>query len=168
MKKVIFTNKFFLLSTLIIVGVWAGCTALIDFVIVRTVFTEIRDFFEAGRLGLSLFNQFNYLEFFLSLLILGFQIPFISQFKKNDYLNLLLVILLVSITFFYFFYLTPKLTQISYLWESHELSQTATQRDFQQEHQFFHTLYRFIDSLKLFLLIILELLLFRKLLRSHQ
>ena len=47
---------------LILVSIWWGWTAIIDFAVVPTVFAIVNDFFNAGELGIALFSKLNLLE----------------------------------------------------------------------------------------------------------
>lgn len=138
------TKKF----TLILLSLWWGWTALIDFAVVPTVFRTIHDFFNAGELGIALFSKLNILELILAPLL-------IFLFWGKSKWRLGLVITLSLIVIFYASYLTPKITQLTELWKKAEaLNQLGISdiRDIQQEHQFFHKLYVALDTVKLLVL----------------
>jgi len=139
---------------LIIVSIWWGWTALIDFAVVPTVFNVINDFFNAGELGIALFSKLNLLELLLSSLLI---VVSLIQFKniKRGRIQLALGISSWMIVMFYFSYLTPKIINLTDLWKEAEALNKigiAGINDIQQEHQFYHRMYVGLDSLKLLML----------------
>jgi hypothetical protein len=156
MTKIPLRYSFFL----VILSSWLAWTVLIDFVVVRTVFATIDNFFQAGDLGVALFSKLNNLELISSsalITILAFEI----RFNKKVFFLLILSILAWFITLYYFSYLTPKLILLTDLWKQSEQTGTvilSRNFDIQQEHQFFHQLYRTLDSIKLVLLFIMLIL----------
>lgn len=150
------TNKKISLYSFILflASVWWGWTVLIDFVVVKTIFSHIDIFFKAGNIGVALFSQLNELEILVSTFILAL-ISF--ELKKNKMIKVEFIIscLCWLITIIYFSYLTPKLVLLTELWEKAELmglSSIAGIPDIQQEHQFYHRVYIIFDTIKLVLL----------------
>ena len=153
------------LLSLIFLSMWIACTGLVDFVVVRTLFAEIEDFFEAGKVGLSLFRQLNNWEIFFSFSLLLINLPFFYQRKEN--IIFFLCLFLVLLIFFYVFFLTPELSRLSFLWQEVEEGRLSLPgRDIQQEHQFYHQLYIALDTLKLTVLFLLGFFMIKKILRE--
>ncbi len=137
-----------------VLSFWWGWTVLIDFVIVKTIFTTIHHFFQAGDLGTALFLKLNNLEIISSTFLLTI---LFFEFRHNRRLTLLLIISLAvwMIPMIYIGLLTPKLKYLNELWkESDSLGVIGLNGipDVQQEHQFFHRIYIALDSLKLIFL----------------
>ena len=144
------TKKFIL----ILVSIWCGCTAIIDFAVVPTVFKVIHDFFNAGELGMALFSKLNILEVLISSFLIVLSIYSFKQTGRGK-LQLVLVICVWAIAVTYFCYLTPKLVQLTELWKEADLKNLvniAGITDIQQEHQLYHRIYVGVDSVKLLLL----------------
>lgn len=139
---------------LILVSVWWGWTVLVDFFVVRTVFSVISNFWEAGELGITVFSKLNHLEVIVStflVALLGLQ----TKRKKEALPLLLLALVTWAITLFYFSYLIPKIVFLTDLWEKSDLMGTSSIAgipDIQQEHQFFHRIYIWTDTVKLLVL----------------
>jgi len=134
---------------------WLGCVVLTDFVIVRTLFSEIDDFFKAGFIGVQLFSKLNLLEIILASIIFLSEIFILTKEKKLIHL-LPLFLILYGITFFDYIYLTPKLSDLTHLWFKADLMGVVGLpgiADIQAEHQKFHELYITLDSVKIFLLL---------------
>ena len=91
------TNKI----VLVLVSLWWGWTALIDFAVVPTVFSVINDFFNAGELGISLFTKFNLLEVVLSSLLIAV-LSFHSKKTGKGIIQLALACSAWIIVMFYF------------------------------------------------------------------
>jgi hypothetical protein len=142
---------------LILVSMWWGWTVLVDFFIVRSVFSTVTDFFQAGELGILLFSKLNNLEIVVS----SFIVALLSfQYRKKKSILFFLGISLVPwiIVMFYFSYLTPKLTLLSEMWKQADFAGVSSFggiSDVQQEHQKYHQLYITLDSVKLFFLSLL-------------
>lgn len=142
---------------LILVSAWWAWTFLVDFFIIKTVFTHIDDFWKAGQLGMAVFTKLNNLELVTATVVTGL---LAIQLKKNKSVLPLFIISLVtwSISLVYFSYLTPKIIDLTDLWHKADLfGLTAVSGipDIQQEHQFYHNMYIGIDSMKLTLLTIM-------------
>lgn len=133
---------------LILLSLWWGWTALIDFAVVPTVFRTIHDFFNAGELGIALFSRLNIFELIVSTILMGL----FWRLAKWRFALLAVAWIIVLV---YFFYLTPKITHLTALWkEAESLKQVgiAGIQDIQQEHQLYHRIYVGLDSLKLLIL----------------
>lgn len=141
------------LSLFAISLVWASATALVDFVVVRTVFQEVGDFFTAGRTGLALFTKFNSLEFVLASVLFALSV-LLARREPGARGYVLVSVLCLAIAGLYLFSLTPKLAQLTATWEYAEQVGTVqiAGEDIQALHQTYHRLYIGLDSLKLALL----------------
>ncbi len=140
--------------TLILVSIWWGWTALIDFAVVPTVFNVVTDFFNAGELGIALFSKLNIFEVLVSSLLIVISI-FNLKKEGRGKIPLLLACGAWIIVMFYFSYLTPKIIKLTGLWKEAEVVNKigiAGINDIQQEHQFYHRMYVGLDSLKLLIL----------------
>jgi hypothetical protein len=139
---------------LVLLGLWLGWTLLIDFVVVPTAFRNLRDFFEAGRLGVLLFTKLNSLELSVASLIVSLTaLGTLTQPRRLAMLAL--AILSWSIILIYLVWLTPKLSELTVLWQQAELngvSGSGNIPDLQQEHQLYHRIYVGLDTVKLVLL----------------
>ena len=140
---------------LVLVSIWLGWTVLIDFAVVPAVFRVIKDFFNAGELGINLFSILNSFELIVSSFLFGL-IVFEFYNKRTSKLQLLLGALASLIIWIYVSYLTPKLIELTRLWQQADTTnQIGIQgiQDIQQEHQYFHRLYVTLDSVKLGLIL---------------
>jgi hypothetical protein len=139
---------------LILVSMWWGWTVLVDMFIIRTVFSIIDNFFQAGDLGIAVFSRLNNLEVIVSTSILAMLSYQITKNKKIWILFTLSIIAWLMVMF-YFSYLTPKLVELTELWKKAEAGGStgiAGIKDIQQSHQSYHKLYIGMDVLKLLLL----------------
>lgn len=121
--------SYFILSS------WFSMTCLLDFIVVPSLFRNISNFFEAGKLGIKLFSAFNYIEIIFSLIIL------VTLIKRGNLKKYILAFILLGFSLLYFFYLTPSITKWAALWEAH----TPTS-------SFHHQLYRNLEVFKLIIL----------------
>ncbi|MFP5490178.1 MAG: hypothetical protein ACLGG0_01660 [Bacteriovoracia bacterium] len=138
---------------LILSSVWLAWTVLVDFFVVPAVFQNVAQFFEAGKLGVVLFNRLNMLEFPLASALLVFIILSFKRFSSLKWLIPVSVVL-VGIAGIYLFSLTPKLTALTTAWEYADKMGTLGTggEDVQQLHQTYHNAYIALDTAKLVLL----------------
>jgi Domain of unknown function (DUF4149) len=142
--------------TISFASIWFGISFFINFFAVRLLFSEIDQFFLAGKIGMAIFSKFNSIELVLSSLILSL-ISFVIRKTKTQKWLLIISIVLWILTLFYHFYLTPKIIELTHLWYEADLMGLSSVRgipDIQQEHQFFHHLYITCDSFKLIFLLV--------------
>src|SRR5688500_14594085 len=94
---------------LILTSAWWAWTFLVDFFIIRSVFTVIDNFWSAGNLGMTVFTKLNNLEVITATIITGL---LALQLKKNKAVLPLFLMSLVTwmIAMTYFSYLTPKIS----------------------------------------------------------
>lgn len=145
---------------LILTSMWLGWTVLVDFFVVRTVFSVVSNFFEAGDLGIAVFSRLNHLEVVVSTTMLAI-LSIVVKRKKSLLPTLALSLLAWSLSMFYFSFLTPKLVMLTALWKKADTIGSlaiAGYPDIQQTHQFWHNLYIGLDSVKLLTLITLVVL----------
>lgn len=138
---------------LILSVAWLAWTVLVDFFVVPAVFQNVAQFFEAGKLGVVLFNRLNMLEFPLATALLIFVSLTFKRFSSLKWLIPVSVVLL-GIAGIYLFSLTPKLTALTSAWEYADKMGTlgAGGEDVQQLHQTYHNAYIALDTVKLVLL----------------
>lgn len=157
-QKFTMTSKRFVYSSfLVLVSLWWGWTVLVDMFIIRTVFSVIENFFQAGDLGVAVFSKLNNLELIVST---GIVTLLSYQVSKNKNALKLLVLSLGAwvISLVYFSFLTPRLTEMTNLWKKADalgVSGLNGIADIQQAHQFYHNLYIATDVIKLVLLTII-------------
>jgi hypothetical protein len=150
-------NHWFYSFIIVLLSFWLGWTILVDFFVVPSIFREIPEFFKAGKLGMILFSKLNNLELIVSSSILGLSI---MQSRKNPHSRPLIPFALLAwmIIMLYFTFLTPKIIILTEMWmkAGHDHAMFVSQgiTDIQQEHHFYHNLYRSIDAIKLVLLTI--------------
>lgn len=152
-------NRFVFSTFLLIVSMWWGWTVLVDFFVIRTVFANIDNFFQAGNLGITVFSKLNNLEVIVSSALVG---VLSFQMTKNKKVLPLLMMSIVAwiIAMTYFAYLTPKIAYLTDLWAQSDATGSVAAGsipDIQQEHQFYHRLYIGIDTFKLLLLSVMIL-----------
>lgn len=139
---------------LIIVSMWWGWTVLTDFFIVRIVFANVSNFFEAGNLGIEVFSKLNRLEVIAATLLFILLTRFsVKERKIRKFAFLSLITALI--VYFYSFYLIDRIRTLTALWQEADARGELAANgipDVQQSHQFFHRLYIWIDSVKLILL----------------
>ncbi len=136
---------------LVLCSLWLGWTVLIDFFVIRAVFSVVDNFFQAGDLGIALFSTLNNLEVIVATGILALVCWQYRQGRKV-LPHLLMALCLWIIAMVYFTFLTPKLVALTELWKRTDLmglTAVAGIPDVQQEHQFYHLLYRSLDTVKL-------------------
>lgn len=143
---------------LILVSAWLAGTALVDFLVVPTLFHNHSHFFEAGTIGILLFTKFNYIEIVVASVMVGM---LALRLKERNPLHLgffFIAVVLWLIIMSYFVYLIPKISHLTELWRKAESLGAISMngiRDVQQEHQFYHGIYVGMDTVKLIVLIFL-------------
>lgn len=141
----------------ILIGMWWGWTVLVDFYVIPSVFANIKGFFEAGNLGITVFSKLNKLELIVGTVLTFLIIRTIGLNKKI--LKFIIPALLATIiAYFYESYLTAKIQELTILWQMAEAKNTVGIQgipDIQQEHQYYHKLYVTLDSVKLLLLTVM-------------
>ncbi len=131
-----------------------------DMFIIRTVFSVIDNFFQAGDLGVAVFSKLNNLELLVSTALVGLLSYQVSKNKQAIKL-LILSLMTWTISLFYIAFLTPKLSEMTELWKKADAIGTASINgiaDIQQAHQLYHNLYIGTDVVKLILLTLILVL----------
>lgn len=139
-------------SLLILLSLWIGWTALVDFIVVPGVFRNIDNFFEAGDLGIYLFQRLNSLEIVIGSAVVTL-LCVIFRTNRRALPLLLGSLALMIIVLTYFTWLTPKIAELSELWKMSEAGKTIAVLDIQQEHQHYHRVYVIMDTVKLLALL---------------
>lgn len=151
------TNKLQILA-LPIVFCWLMMTIFIDIIAVPGVFRNVSKLEEAGRVGMLVFGSFNKFEAIFAV-VLFFGLYSIYQIsKKQIYLVMGIVLLIWALM--YNLYFTPQIIHFTQLINS----VTPASPDYavyQSQHAHFHTIYRYLDSTKLFMLLSLVIMLIR-------
>ena len=126
---------------------WFFMSVLVDVVAIPTVFRNISNITEAGKIGMTVFHRFNCFELFFAVMIL---IGTLMPLKKSK-LMITLAVGLFFLSLLYTFYMTPMITKATLA-----IHQTAlTDPNYavlQTEHAHYHTMYRYFDTAKLFIL----------------
>ena len=127
---------------------WFFMSALIDIIAVPTVFKNISNLEEGGRIGMTIFGRFNYFEIFFAIFILA---GLLSHKIKSKFLISLSVFLLM-LSLFYTFFMTPMIANTSI--QIHKIMVLDPQYEvLQKQHNYYHHLYRYFDSAKLIILL---------------
>jgi len=124
----------------------------VDFIVVPGVFRNIANFFEAGDLGIYLFQRLNYLEVVIASLVVAL-VTFIFRKNRRSLPLLISSLVIMLIAFTYFAWLIPKITELTALWKLSEAGTAIAVADIQQEHQFYHRIYVIMDTVKLLVLL---------------
>lgn len=127
---------------------WFFMSVLVDIVAIPTVFRNISNLEEGGRIGMTIFGRFNLFEIFFGFFIL---LGVLSHQKKSKLMITLSVgFLLLSI--FYTLFMTPMIAETSI--KIHQIAVTDPQFEIlKKQHNYYHGLYRSFDSAKLLLLL---------------
>ncbi len=126
---------------------------LVDFVVVPGVFRNIANFFEAGELGIYLFQRLNSLELVVASTVLAILV-FIFRSNRRALPLLIAGFLVLAIVLVYFTWLTPKIEALTTLWKIND--------DVQLDHQYYHRLYVIMDTIKILLLLFMMVSTVRK------
>ncbi|RPJ77814.1 MAG: DUF4149 domain-containing protein [Alphaproteobacteria bacterium] len=127
---------------------WFFMTVLVDIVAVPTVFRNISNLEEGGKIGLTIFGAFNRIEIFLGLVILFGTI----SMKEKSKLMISGAVVLLVFSLFYTFFMTPMIGDTSI--QIHLTAVTDPQYEIlKKQHRTYHELYRYFDTTKLFILL---------------
>ena len=123
---------------------WFFMSLLVDVVAIPTVFKNISNLEEGGRIGMIVFGRFNCFEIFFGVcILLG-----VLSFKEKSKLMIGAAILLLSLSLFYTFLMTPLIADTS-IKIHHILASDPQYEILQKQHNYYHALYRSFDSAKL-------------------
>jgi hypothetical protein len=128
---------------------WFFMSVLVDIVAIPTIFKNISNLEEGGRIGMTVFGRFNCFEiFFAVLILLG-----LLSYKEKSKLLIGLSVLLLVLSLFYTFFMTPMIANTSI--QIHQLASGNPQFEFlQKQHNYYHILYRYFDTGKLLVLLV--------------
>lgn len=143
---------------------WFFMTVLVDIVTIPTVFKNISNIQEAGKIGMSVFGKFNCFEIFFGVMVLAGTLS--MKEKSKVFIGISIMLLLTAI--FYTFFMTPLIANNSV--QLHSVLNTDPQYEvFHKQNILYHKLYRFFDTTKLCVLIGLGIMVARfNLLRMHK
>lgn len=129
---------------------WFLMTVLVDIVTIPTVFRNSTSITDAGKIGMTVFSRFNSFEIVFGFIVL---IGSIVNFKAtNNKKWLFIAVPLVILPFVYKFHMTPMITSLTY--QIHATAPTdPAYIVLQSDHAAYHTMYRYFDSTKLFVLL---------------
>jgi hypothetical protein len=132
---------------------WFFMSLLIDVVAIPTVFKNISNLEEGGRIGMIVFGRFNRLEiFFATFILLG-----VFSYKEKSLLILALSFILLAFSLFYTFFMTPIIAETSI--KIHQLNIIDPQyKILSKQHNYYHAAYRYFDTVKLLLLLFFSFL----------
>ncbi len=138
---------------------WLIATIFLDIVAVPTVFKNISNVLDAGKVGMTIFKTFNRIEVVFAVIFLFAGIEeFISERRKK---YLVFSIILFFWILVYNFYLTPSI--IFYTEKLHSGVQDINLMiEYQSKHALIHKAYRYLDSIKILVLVALIISLTRK------
>lgn len=143
-------NKIAKIYTLPVLLAWFLMTVFVDIIAVPTVFRNVTSVEQAGKVGMTVFTTFNRIELLFGLVgILG--AVYIFKLTKRQFPLILATVLFLAVS--YNVHFTP---QIKFWTEMiHSVKPFDPQMGyFQTQHHFYHTLYRYLDTTKLILLLI--------------
>ena len=123
---------------------WFFMSLLVDVVAIPTVFKNISNLEEGGRIGMIVFGRFNCFEIFFGVcILLG-----VLSFQEKSKIMIGAAILLLSLSLFYTFLMTPLIADTSI--KIHQILASDPQYEIlQKQHNYYHALYRSFDSAKL-------------------
>ena len=128
---------------------WFFMSVLVDIVAIPTVFKNISNLQEAGKIGMTVFGRFNCFEIFFAIfIVLG-----VLSFKEKSKLMICVSLILLLLSLFYTFYMTPMIAQTSI--KIHSVAVTDPQYEILgRQHYYYHSLYRYLDTAKLLVLLV--------------
>lgn len=136
-----------------ILGAWLVSTLFIDFFAVIAVFRNISSIFEAGTVGMYIFNSFNKFEFSFAIILLIFSFYYVHPKGKIALTVKVLAIMLLGIAGYYLFFLSPIISELTREMYKIGVGNNGYET-LQQTHQVFHKRYVRLDSVKIVVLIV--------------
>ncbi len=127
---------------------WFFMTILVDIIAIPTVFRNLSNIKEAGKIGMIVFRKFNFIEIFFAIMII---FGHLSK-KEKRILDFILTVFLLVLSMTYFFYLTPAIIKTTMV-INQTLPLDPNYAVLQSTHAFYHNLYRNLDAMKLFMLL---------------
>lgn len=142
---------------------WFFMTVLVDIIAIPTVFRNISNLEEGGRIGMTIFGRFNIFENIFGILVL---LGVLSHERKSKLFVGLATSLLI-LSFVYTFYMTPMIGGLSL--KIHQVAVTDPMYEIlKKEHGAYHVMYRNFDSIKLFALIFFSVAILRFNLKTNR
>lgn len=133
---------------------WFFTTLLVDIFVIPSAFRIIGDVFKAGTLGITVFGALNKFEVLWGTLLV------FSMLKENALkwkkVQQFLAQAIFAIAAFYYWYLTPKITELTQ--QLIATQNDATNELIKLDHNFYHHLYVKLDMAKLVILLVLIIL----------
>lgn len=136
-----------------ILSMWFALTCFIDFVATPTVFRNVSSRIEAGDIGMILFTFINRVELVLAVVVLVLAYLFKETVKKKAVLFTTLFSLLI-LTVIYNVHMTPQVRHYTLEMREHDEDSVEYVRA-QENHEFYHSLYKKTDSAKIITLLVL-------------
>lgn len=136
-----------------LLSLWLALTCFVDFIVVPTVFRNVSSRAEAGDIGMIVFSLVNKVEFVCAVIVLICAYLFKDTVKRKILLLTTLVSLLF-LTVIYNTYMTPQVRKQTLLMRDADQESTAYLKA-QETHEFYHSLYKKTDSVKILALLVL-------------
>ena len=136
-----------------ILGAWLVATVFIDFFAVMAVFRNISSIFEAGTVGMYIFNSFNKFELSFGIFLLVLSFYYVHPNGKVALAMKIIAAFLLAIAAYYLFFLSPIISELTR--EMHKIGVGNNGYEtLEQTHQVFHKRYVRLDSVKIIFLIV--------------
>lgn len=146
---------------MVVLALWLGATLAVDFLAIPSVFKNVTNLAEAGKVGMAVFGKFNVIEVVYALLSLFFLLVITLRNRSRFNIFLLsLTLVLTAIALSYLFYFTPELARVTFA--KNETFGPEMRAALESELYFLHSLYIKLDGLKMFLIVIALIMLGRK------
>jgi len=141
-------KKMVTLYSLPILFTWLIATIFIDIIAVPNVFRNVSSVSEAGKVGLSVFSNFNKFE-----LIFGIFLSLGIFFQKNSfkYFTWILMSFFMFWPVLYIFKMTPAISEAAVLMNS-VLKTDPQYLNYKENHAYYHNLYKTLDTIKILVL----------------
>jgi hypothetical protein len=143
-------KKLINIFSLPIIFTWLIFTLFVDILAVPTVFRNVTNIVEAGKVGMTIFTAFNRLEFIFALIFLSFALNKYKKERTTFLLILSTVLLFWSIS--YNIYFTPKIIYFADMVHSLPAGDPMI-GVYKNQHMFYHGIYRYLDTAKIIYLI---------------
>jgi hypothetical protein len=148
-----------LLWSFSILLIWLGTTLFLDFIVIKKVVYFSTDLFQAGSIALNIFESYNFFELLCATICL------ILLWNNHIALKIIHVFLAI-ISCLYVLFLTPQISQIKTQWEQSLAGNSPQAHQLQLDHQFFHSQYILFDTLKIIIILISLVIIYRKLIKE--
>lgn len=136
-----------------LLSLWLGLTCFVDFIAVPTVFRNVSSRAEAGDIGMIVFSLVNKVEFVCAIIVLICAYLFKDTVKKKVLLFTTLSSL-VALTLVYNIHMTPQVRKQTLLMRDVS-EESVTYIKAQETHEFYHSLYKKTDGVKILVILFL-------------